>query len=73
MLGVLKRSVVLVTLLAFGLAGPLAADTVKGRIKTISKRASTIALTSGEPSLVRYGPSTEFVNATGIKELGPMT
>lgn len=66
----LKRSVVLVTLLAFGLAGPLAADTVKGRIKTISKRASTIALKTAEPSLVRYGPSTEFVNATGIKELG---
>ena len=60
----------LVALLVAVSCGAVAADTVKGRIKIIAKKASTIQLESGDPPMVRYGPSTEYVNASGIKDLG---
>jgi len=52
--------------------GTLFADTVKGRIKYISKKASTIQLdVKGKPpAVVRFDKNTQFVNAKGIKELG---
>ena len=64
---------------AFILAGLLAlptlaaAETAKGRIKYISKKASTIQLSvkGKEPVVVRFDKNTVFENAAGIKELGP--
>ena len=50
-----------------------AADEAKGRIKYISKKASTIqlAVKGKEPVVVRFDKNTVFENATGIKDLGP--
>ena len=49
------------------------AETAKGRIKYISKKASTIqlAVKGKEPVVVRFDKNTVFENATGIKDLGP--
>ena len=50
-----------------------AADEAKGRIKYISKKASTIqlAVKGKEPVVVRFDKNTQYENATGIKDLGP--
>ncbi len=64
---------------AFIVAGLLAlpslatAEAAKGRIKFISKKASTIQLDvkGKEPVVVRFDKNTVFENATGIKDLGP--
>ncbi|MEA2080700.1 MAG: rhodanese-like domain-containing protein, partial [Pseudomonadota bacterium] len=49
------------------------AETVKGRIKYISTKASTIQLdVKGKgPVVVRFDKNTVFENASGIKELNP--
>jgi rhodanese-related sulfurtransferase len=47
------------------------ADTVKGRIQEISTKGTTIQIeVDGKPFVVLYGPQTQYVNATGIKDLG---
>ena len=48
------------------------ADEAKGRIKYISKKASTIQLDikGKEPVVVRFDKNTVFENAGGIKDLG---
>ncbi len=52
------------------LPGVLYADTAKGRIKYISKKASAIQIKSKPPVVVRFDQNTQFVNAKSIKELG---
>jgi rhodanese-related sulfurtransferase len=57
-------------------SGLVSADTVKGRIQYISKRANTIQLIpKGKPPVVvRFDQNTQFVNAPqGIKEMGEKT
>ena len=57
--------------LLLGLSGAAYGDTIKGRIQEISSKGSTIQIeVEGKPSVVRFGPETQFVNAAGIKELG---
>lgn len=55
------------------LPGLTAAETAKGRIKYISKKASTIQLDikGKAPVVVQFDKNTVFENASGIKELGP--
>ncbi len=50
----------------------LSADTVKGRIKYISKKASTIQIdVKGEaPEIIRFDQNTQFSDPKGIKGLG---
>ena len=71
----MKRALILPVLALAALALPLtvAADTVKGRIQELSKKASTIQIdVKGEvPVVVRYDERTEFVNADGVKDLSP--
>ena len=59
--------------LALFLSVPVLADTVKGRIKYISKKASTIQIdVKGKPAVVvRFDKSTQFKNVDGIKQLSP--
>ena len=49
----------------------LLAETVKGRIMEISRMANTIQITvpNADPVVVRFGPETQFVEATGIDDL----
>lgn len=64
----------LVSLLALTLsASPLWADTVKGRIQQISKKAGTIQLdVKGKPPVVvRFGPATQFDGPEGVAALNP--
>ena len=53
--------------------GPAVADTAKGRIEHISKKAQTIqiGIKDKDPVVVRVGSDTEFVNAEGLSDLGP--
>ena len=55
------------------LPGLTAAETAKGRIKYVSKKASTIQLEvkGKEPVVVQFDKNTVFENATGIKDLNP--
>ena len=68
-----KRFSALALALALMAAGPLLADTAKGRIKDISKKASTIQLDvkDKDPVVIRFDQNTKFVEAAGIDDLGP--
>ncbi len=59
--------------LAICLAAPVAADTVKGRVKYISNKANTIQIDiKGKPAaVVRFDDATQFENVEGIKQLSP--
>lgn len=59
--------------LALCLSTPVFADTVKGRVKYISKKASTIQIdVKGKPAVVvRFDKSTQFKNVESIKQLSP--
>jgi len=54
-------------------SGPLLAETIKGRIKEISQKASTIQLDvkDHDPVVIRFDKSTKFIDAAGIEDLGP--
>lgn len=71
-MNVLKRTAFLVlgTLIVTNLA---VAETVKGRIKYISNKASAIQIDvkGKKPVVVQFDKTTVFENATGIKDLGP--
>ena len=49
------------------------AETVKGRIKYVSHKANTIQIDvkNQQPVVVRFDQSTQFKNASGIKDLNP--
>jgi rhodanese-related sulfurtransferase len=68
-----KRVFSLIVAAALLASGPLLADTVKGRIKDISKKAGTIQLDvkGKDPVVVKFGKGTKFVEAAGIEDLGP--
>ena len=68
----INRLTALVLIAILSLSGTAYADTVKGRVKYISKKASTIQLdvTGKPPAVVRFDKNTQFVNAKGIKQLG---
>lgn len=59
--------------LVLGLTGPAAADTVKGRIKSLSNKAGTIQLDVKDkpPVVVRFDASTVVEGASGIADLNP--
>lgn len=59
--------------LFLALSFPVAAETVKGRIKYISNKANTIqiAIKGKPPAVVRFDKSTKFVNTENIKSLSP--
>jgi rhodanese-related sulfurtransferase len=59
-------------LIALALMQPVSADTVKGRIQFISKKAQSIQVDvkGGAPQVVRFSKDTAFVNAKGIADLG---
>jgi rhodanese-related sulfurtransferase len=63
----------LLTALVMTLPAHLSADTVKGRIQYISNKASSIQLTpkGQSPVMIKFGDTTEFVGAAGIKDLSP--
>jgi rhodanese-related sulfurtransferase len=65
--------VMLLTTVLMAQTASLSADTVKGRIQYISSKANAIQLTpKGQPPMmVKFGASTEFVGAGGIKDLSP--
>jgi rhodanese-related sulfurtransferase len=57
---------------ALGLPASACADTVQGRVEDISSKASTIQVeVDGKSQVVLFGPQTQYVNAAGIKEIGP--
>ncbi len=60
-------------LVMLSVLGTAWADTAKGRIKYVSKKANTIQLVvkGKEPVVVRFDDKTVFENAKGIAELGP--
>lgn len=62
-----------ILLLALGVAGTVNAETLKGRISTVSKKASTIQIDIKDkgPAVVRVGKDTVFEGASGIKDLSP--
>ncbi len=69
----MRNNLITLALIALlSLSVTVSADTVQGRIKYISKKASTIQLdVKGKPpAVVRFDKNTQFVNAKGIKELG---
>ena len=46
------------------------ADTVEGAIEDVSSKANTLRLeVGGRCHLVLFGPQTDFVNASGVKDL----
>jgi rhodanese-related sulfurtransferase len=66
----LKRFMIL--LLVSALPGIALADTVKGRIAQISEKAQTLQIrVENGFDVVHLGKSTQFVNAKGLKDLGP--
>ena len=67
-----KKLITLALIALLSLSFTVSADTVKGRVKYISKKASTIQLDikGKPPAVVRFDKNTQFVNAKGIKELG---
>jgi rhodanese-related sulfurtransferase len=68
-----RLSTLLLLLCATTLAVPALAETVKGRIKYVSNKASTIQVEvkGKEPVVVRFGPNTQYKNVAGIQELSP--
>ena len=68
-----KRISVLALAVGLMVAGPLLADEVKGRIKDVSMKASTIQLDvqGQEPVVIRFDSNTKFIDAAGIDDLGP--
>jgi rhodanese-related sulfurtransferase len=65
-----QLSLALISTLA--LAQTVSADTAKGRIDEISTKGSTIKLTvDDKPVTVLFGPETQYVNASSMKDLGP--
>ena len=69
----LKKVAAVIVALAFIQPGLAIADTVKGRIKYVSKKASTIQIDvkGKEPVVVRFDDNTQYENTGGIKELNP--
>ncbi|MGB5281669.1 MAG: rhodanese-like domain-containing protein [Arenicellales bacterium] len=63
----------LIILLAFGFAGSVYAEMLKGRISTKSMKAGTLQINVKDkgPAVIRIGPNTVFEGASGIKELNP--
>lgn len=63
----------LIILLAFGFAGSVYAEMLKGRISSVSKKAGTIKIDIKDkgPAVIRIGPNTVFEGASGLKELSP--
>lgn len=69
----LNRLMALLIALLMIFAVTTQADTVQGRIKYISNKAGSIqiAVKGKAPVLVTFDKNTRFVEANGIKELGP--
>ncbi len=63
----------LLLILAAGFAGSLQAEILKGRINSVSKKASTVQIDMKEKGLavIRIGPDTVMEGFSGIKELNP--
>jgi rhodanese-related sulfurtransferase len=63
----------LILLLTVGFAGSLQAEILKGRINTVSKKASTVQIDMKDKGLavIRIGPDTVFDGFKDIKELSP--
>lgn len=64
---------IFLAIMFMGQSGYLSADTAKGRIQYISKKASSIQLAPKDqpPVIVKFDSKTEFVGAEGIKGLSP--
>lgn len=71
----LRKSLFLVVagVLALTMSSLAVAETVKGRIKYISKKASTIQINikGKPPAVVRFDKNTQFENTESIKTLSP--
>jgi len=63
----------LILLLSIGFAGSVQAEILKGRVSTVSKKASTVQINIKDkgPAVVRIGPDTVLEGFKGIKELNP--
>ena len=63
----------LILLLSVGFAGAVQAEILKGRINSVSKKASTVQIDMKEKGLavIRIGPDTVMEGFKGIKELNP--